>query len=186
MTQTKFHTPGGQLVAASDLSIGATVLDHEHNIRAVRWCRKLPKKRRLLVDFHTKPFTVTGSHRVVVPGGEVREAKELRQNDVVLMGGGSQQLLRVTKRYHCEEVMELEFEGDAIVEVHAPSILTKGSDASLPIDQDGVMKCKEEQEDAGAMSVDTMEPGLGSASTDNQTEVADPSESWPDTDDDWR
>lgn len=181
MTDTKFQAPDGHLIAAADLSIGTIVLDHQGGPRAVTWCRKLPNKKRLLVDLHTKPLTVTGSHRIVIPGGE-DEAKNLRKNSVVLMGVGSQQLLQVTKRYHCTEVMEVEFDGDAIVEVHSPAILTRGSDASLPIDDDGGLKCKAEQHDEGSMSVDTMEPGVGSCSTDN----ADQAECWPDTDDDLR
>jgi len=186
MTDTKFQTPEGRLVAAADLSIGDNVLDHQGIVRAVSWCRKLPKKKRLLVDLHTKPLTVTGSHRIIVPDGEV-EAKELSKNSIVVMGCNFQQiLLKITKRYHCSEVMELEFEGDAIVEVHSPSILTKGSNPSLPIDQDGAFKCKEEQQDERSMSVNTMETGVGSTSTGNHTEDADQAMIWPDTEDDLR
>lgn len=190
MLDTMFQTPEGQLVAAADLSIGANILDHQRTIRTVMWCRKLAKRKRLLVDLYAKPLTVTSSHRVLVPGGEV-EAKKLSQNDDVLMGTGCHQLLKVIKRHKNIEAMELEFAGDAIVEVHAPSILTKGSDPSLPIDQDGAFKCKKEVDDDSSMAVDTMEPGVGSTSTDNPTDGADlpeQSESWPDTDDDvqWR
>lgn len=182
MLDTKFPTPAGQLVAAADLSIGAHVLDHQHNVRTVMWCRKLPKKKRLLIDLHTDPLTVTSSHRVVVPGGVV-QAKELNKHDEVVMGNGCRQLVKVTKRHKCIEVMELEFAEDAIIEVHAPSILTMGSDPSLPIDQDGGIKCKEE--DDRPMGMDTMEPASGSASADNRTD-GDASQNWPDTDDDWR
>lgn len=182
MMDTKLKMLGGHLVGASDLSIGAYVLDHKGIMRAVTWCRKLPKKKRLCVDLHTKPLTVTSSHRVVVPGGEVLEAKELKQNDEVLIGHERQQLLKVTKYYKYKEVMELEFEEDAIIEVHAPSILTKGSDPSLPIDQDGAIKVK--LEDESSMTVDTMETGI-----DRRAEAAEStgqSQSWPDTDDDLR
>lgn len=178
MMDTQFKTPEGHLVAAADLSIGTKVLDTHGIGRMVTWCRKLSKTKRLLVDMHTKPFTVTGSHRIVVPGGRTTEAKELNQNDEVLIGGGCQQLLKVTKRTKCLEVMELEFEEDATVEVHAPSILTKGSDPHLPIDHDGTLKAiKEEQPgDEPSMSANIMEPGVG---CDDRTQ------SWPDTDDEW-
>merc|ERR1712039_710528 len=106
----------------------------------VTWCRKLSKAKRMLVDMHTKPFTVTGSHRILVPGGGTIEAKELNKADEGLIGGECQQLLRVSKRTKIIEVMELEFEDDATVEVHAPSILTKGSDPYQTIDHDGALK----------------------------------------------
>ena len=83
----------------------------------------MPKKRRLLVDLHTNPLTVTGSHRVVVPRGEVA-AEDLNKSDDVLTGRGSQQLLKVAKRMQWNNVMELEFARDAIIEDHASSILT--------------------------------------------------------------
>ena len=70
------------------------------------------------------------------------------------VGSGSQPLLKVTKRMKWSNVMELEFAGDAIIEDYASSILTKGSDASLPMDEDGGMKCKEEPRDKSSMAVD--------------------------------
>lgn len=178
MMDTEFKTPGGYLVAAADLSIGAEVLDNQGNVTTVTWCRKLPKRKRVLVDLHTKPLTVTSTHRVVVPGGEV-EARELNQNDEVLIGSECQQLVKVTKRHKCIEVMELEFAGDATVEVHAPSILTKGSDPSVKIDLAGDLKCKNELEEEHSMAVDAVGPGIGSADADSQGR-------WPDTDDDLR
>ncbi len=176
---TEFKTPAGNLVAAAALSIGTEVLDHSGNAVAVTWCRKLPKRKRLLVDLHTRPFTVTGSHRIVVPGGGTSQAKALRQNDEVLIGGGCQRLLKATKRYGNLSVMELEFAGDATVEVHAPSILTKGSDPSQPIDENGVFKCKEETEDQ-VMAGDSDQPCDGSTDLASGSACA-----WPDTDDDF-
>lgn len=180
MIETKFQTPAGTLVEAADLSIGDSILDHKHNLRTVTWCRKLPKQKRELVDLYTKPLTVTSSHRVVVPGGEVVQAKDLKKNDEVLMGNGCQQLLKVSMRAKWTEVMELEFAEDAIVEVHTPSILTKGSDPSVPIDQHGRAKCKEEKEDDDPM--DGVVLGCGRASS-SQNQDAD---HWPDTDDSLR
>eukprot|EP00440_Ansanella_granifera_P008729 gb/GFBE01009459.1/.p1 GENE.gb/GFBE01009459.1/~~gb/GFBE01009459.1/.p1 ORF type:complete len:181 (+),score=57.31 gb/GFBE01009459.1/:1-543(+) len=180
MLDTKFKTPLRGLVPAAELSIGDMVLDHTGNVRAVTWCRRLPKKKRLCVDLHSKPLTVTSSHRVVVPGpgGEVL-AKDLHERDEVLIGSECQQLVKVTKYHKVREVMELEFEGDAIIEVHSPSILTKGSDPSMPIDQDGGFKCKLEEE------MET-EPGTatGSGTADQSDGVTE--QSWPDTDDDLR
>lgn len=182
---TEFKTVGGNLVAAALLSIGAKVLDHQGNVSTVTWCRKLPKRKRMLVSLHTQPFTVTSSHRVVVPGGEV-EAISLNQHDEVLIGRRRQLLHKVTKFYKVIEVMELEFAGDATIEVHSPAILTKGSDPSVPIDQAGVFKCKEEPGDAAPMAVDAdaeiVDLGVG---TDHRVE-GDLAASWPDTDDDWR
>jgi hypothetical protein len=189
MMDTNFRTVEGHLVPAADLSIGDSVLDHLGKSTKITWCRKLSKKKRLLVDLHTKPFAVTGTHRVLIPGSKAIEAKELNKNDEVLIGNGRQQLLKVTKRYSYVEVVELEFAGDAIIEVHEPGILTQGSDPSLPFDQDGGIKCKEEQEDEYSMAVDTVERGMSSANADNEVEFAEltgPSQSWPDTDDDLR
>lgn len=189
MMDTNFRTAGGHLVPAADLSIGASVLDHLGNSTKITWCRKLPKRKRLLVDLHTRPFTVTGTHRVLIPGGQAIEAKELNKNDEVLIGSGRQQLLKVTKRYSSVEVMELEFAGDAIIEVHEPAILTRGSDPSLPFDQDGGIKCKKEREDEYSMAVDSVERGMSSANADKEGEIAEllgQSQSWPDTDDDFR
>jgi len=182
MLDTEFKTPAGIRIAAADLTIGAEILDHQGTVRTVTWCRKLPKRKRLLVDLHTKPFTVTSSHRVLVPGGGVIEARELGKNDMVLIGNGCQQLRQVTKRNNCVEVMELEFAGDAIVEVHAPSILTKGSDPSMPIDQAGDIKCKEEPIDEHSMAVDVTVSDAATASADLPRQT----QTWPDTDDDLR
>jgi hypothetical protein len=179
MMGTQFKTPAGNLVAAADLSIGAEVLDYDGNAIPVTWCRKLPKKKRLLVDLHTNPFTVTGSHRIVVPGGEIIAAKALKRNDEVLIGGGCQRLLKATTRYGNLSVMELEFANDATVEVHAPSILTKGSDPSKPIDEDGAIKCKEEMEDQ-VMAGDSDQPCDGSTDLPSDSVRA-----WPDTDDEF-
>jgi len=112
----------------------------------------------------------------------VIEAKELRKNDEVLIGRERQQLLQVTKYNKYKEVMEIEVEEDAVIEVHSPSILTKGSDPSLPIDQDGAIKVK--QEDEGSMTVNTMETGIDSRA--EGAESNGQSQSWPDTDDDLR
>lgn len=186
MMDTIFRTDGGHLVPAADLSIGASVLDHRGNPTEITWCRKNPKKRRLIVELHTKPFTVTDTHRVLTDGFKEKKAKELNKNDEVLIGSGLQQLLKVTKRYASVEVMELEFANDAIIEVHEPAILTRGSDPSLPID--GGIKCKEEQ-DEDSMAADTVERGMSSASAHNEVEVAErtgQSQSWPDTDDELR
>jgi len=190
MMDTEFKTAEGFLVAAGDLSIGAKVLDYEGNVRPVTWCRKLRKKARLLVDLHTKPFTVTGTHRIVVPGGSIMEAKSLRQNDEVLIGGGCQRLQKVTKRHGYVEVMEIEFSEDATVEVHAPSILTKGSDPSQPMNEDGSLKCKEESED---MVLDGLQVCIGENKTltgATGSYIPEPcngsTNAWPDTDDDMR
>lgn len=190
MIDTEFKTAEGSLVAAGDLSIGARVLDCEGNVRAVTWCRKLRKKTRLLVDLHTKPFTVTGTHRIVVPGGSIMEAKTLRQNDEVLIGGGCQRLQKVTKRHGYVEVMEIEFSEDATVEAHAPSILTKGSDPSQPMNEDGGFKCKEETEDVvfGGLQLCNGMELVTSGTTENY--IPEPlhgnTDAWPDTDDDMR
>lgn len=179
MTDTEFKTPAGSLVSAADLCIGTEVLDHSGNAIVVTWCRKLPKRKQLLVDLHTNPFTVTGSHRIVLPGGEISLAKALRQNDEVLIGGGCQRLLKATQRYGNLSVMELEFAGDATVEVHAPSILTKGSDPSQSIDENGSFKCKHEAQDE-VMAGDSDQP------VDGFTDLASGSAcAWPDTDDDF-
>jgi len=183
MMGTQFKAPEGHVVAAADLSIGAKVLDIHGIERTVTWCRKLCKTKRLLVDLWTRPFTVTGSHRKVVPGGGTIEAKELNQADEVLIGGECQQLLRVTKRAKLIEVMELEFEDDATVEVHATSILTKGSDPHQTIDNDGALKVikeeepKEEPGDAPSMNTNVTDNGVG---------YVEQVREWPDTDDEWR
>lgn len=188
MLDTQLRIEGGDLVAASDLSIGSNVVDHQGNVVAVTWCRKLPKRTRQLVDLHTKPLTVTASHRVVVPDGEVVDARSLQKNDEVLIGSERQRLLKVTKRLQSVEVMELEFAGDAVIEVHAPAILTKGSDPAVPIDQDRGLKWEEEQVD-DAMDMEALEHGIISGGMDERVESAEPPaqrEVWPDTDDDWR
>lgn len=178
MMDTEFKMIGGSLVAAASLAIGDKVLDSKGNTTTVTWCRKLPKRRRLLVDMHAKPLTVTGTHRVVVHDGEV-EAIRLKEHDEVLIGSQRQRLHKVTRYYKSIEVMEVEFAGDATIEVHTPSILTKGSDPSVPIDEVGDLKCKREPEDEDSMSAFGMGACTGSVSTDHQA-------GWPDTDDDLR
>lgn len=185
MMDTEFKTPGGFLVAAVNLSIGSRVLDHQGKTRTVTWCRKLPKKKRVLVDLHTKPLTVTSSHRVVVPGGET-EAKHLKQDDEVLIGSTSQRLRKVVKYHKYIEVMELEFAEDAIVEVHAPSILTKGSDPTTSIDDGGNVKCKEEPSEESSMSLDAEPLVVSTEAMSQHTELTGASQTWPDTDDEMR
>jgi len=180
MMDTKFRMVGGRLVAAADLSIGDEVLDYQGNASAITWCRKLPRRKRLLVNLHSQPLTVTSTHRVVVPAGEVI-AKHLRDNDVVLLGSEHHRLAKVTTYFKTSEVMELEFAGDATIEVHSPSILTKGSDPTAPIDQEGCFKVKLEHE--RPMDTDTE---LGSSIVDRFDGVELPEESWPDTEDDLR
>merc|ERR1712113_313052 len=52
------------------------------------------------------------------------------------------------------KVMELEFEGDAAVEVYTPSILTKGIDPAADIDADSGIRCKEEPAEDNSMADD--------------------------------
>ena len=43
------------------------------------------------------PFTVTGSHRIVRPGGEISQAKVLRQNDEVLHDKDGRDVIVMTR-----------------------------------------------------------------------------------------
>ena len=47
MLDEKFRTPDGHLVAAAELSIGASILDHRDNIRKVTWSEKLHQQYHL-------------------------------------------------------------------------------------------------------------------------------------------
>lgn len=136
-----------KLVAAASLSIGDKVIDYKGHETEVLWCRIQRKEKRLLVAMQTKysMLTVTGSHRVVVPEGRVTRARELSRDDMVVVAHGQLEPLKnVTKSYGCVSVVELEFAGDAVVEAYPQSILRKGSDPSLPMDESGGMKCKQE------------------------------------------
>jgi len=153
MLDTEFRAPGGELITASSLAVGSRVKAADGTTQNVTWCRRLPRGRRLLVELHTKPLTLTGTHRVMVPGGAdgdaVREveAKALREGHAVLIGNSQQRLVKVSKYYKNVPCMEVEFENDSIIEVHAPSILTKGSDPRLPLDVDNRLKVKDEPMD---------------------------------------
>lgn len=153
MLDTEFRAPGGELITASSLAVGSTVKAADGTAQKVTWCRRLPRGRRLLVELYTSALTLTGTHRVMVPGGtdgdaaRVVEAKSLNQGDAVMIGKSQQRLIKVTKHYKCVPAMEIEFENDSIIEVHAPSILTKGSDPQLPFDVDNLMKVKDEPMD---------------------------------------
>lgn len=70
-------------VAASKLSHGNTVLDHQGWAADVKWYQIHCKKKRLVVDLYTKDsmLTVTGTHRIVtLANGDVK-AKELKAHD---------------------------------------------------------------------------------------------------------
>ena len=57
------------------------------------------------------------------------EAKDLQKDDHVSVSTplGSEALQKVTKRTANIQVVELEFEGDAVVTAFMPTILTKGA-----------------------------------------------------------
>lgn len=186
MMDTCFQTLGGNMIAASKLAIGVQLVDHQGQTTCVKWCQVYRKEKRLLVDLHTKEskLTVTGSHRVVVPGGECTQAKDLSKNDEVMVANssGTEQLLKVTKRTACIQVVELEFDRDATVPVWVPTILTKGSVGASCSDYPCSSHCKEEQVE---MEVDEM-GGVERPCTDSGADSAGSTMhtgSWPDTDD---
>ena len=120
------------------------------------------KEKHLLVDLHTKEskLTVTGSHRVVVPGGGCPLAKDLNKDDEVMVANssGCEPLLKVTKRNAYTKVVELEFDGDATRPVWVPTIITKGSAAPSFHENICNAQCKEEEVDMG---IDGMAVGEG-------------------------
>lgn len=174
LMDVNFRTLSGHIVRASDLSIGDKIFDHQDSGVTVTWCQKHPKKKRLLVDLYTKEsmLTVTGSHRLVVPDGQVVQAKELSIDQEVLVASsfGRKQLQKVTKRYSCIPVMELEFDGDAIVAACMPAILSKGTDPREPSHKSPKTECKEEVDG-------------GSAACRGHEFRQVSTQSWPDTDD---
>ena len=68
---------------------------------------------------------------------------------------------KVTKRTANIQVVELEFEGDAVVTAFMPTILTKG--CFPPEHKDDPLECKEEPADEDSMDVDENRPGKTSA-----------------------
>jgi len=152
MPYHQFRTPENKVVAAADLAIDSKFIDYQGNAMEVTWCQKHPENQRLVVDLHTKSsmLTVTGSHRIPVPHGEVKEAKALMKNDEVWVPssvGASEKLRKVTKRNAYCDGVELEFAEDAAIPVWVPPILTKGRDPSAVAAASGNTMCKEEQEE---------------------------------------
>lgn len=185
MMDTCFRTSQGCIVAASKLVVDDELLDHYNKITCVKWCRVYGKEKHLLVDLHTKgsKLTVTGSHRVVVPGGECTLAKDLSKGDEVMVANssGCEPLLKVTKRTAYTQVVELEFDGDASMPVWVPAIITKGSIAPSFHEYTRSAQCKEEKVD---MDMDGM--AVGEGNDDHEVHSADSTVyagTWPDTDD---
>ena len=125
-------------------------MDYLGNEVDVTWSEKHKKMQRVVVDLFTKRcmLTVTGSHRIVAPDGNI-EAHNVKKGDEVLITGssGCEKLQKVTKRYGYSPVVELEFRGDATMAVCVPTILTKGANALTPTDQGAHTNCKEEVPD---------------------------------------
>lgn len=149
------------------------------------------KQKRLLVAMHTRynnVLTVTGSHRVVVSGGQVSCARELGNDAMVAVANGQfEPLQRVTKAFRCVPVIELEFADDAVVAAYTLPILSKGCDPSLLIDESGQMKCKEEAtSDDDELTVNEVSPSEESARCTHGVEhvhATGYAMIWPDTDD---
>lgn len=190
MMDTCFQTREGGILAASRLSIGDRVLDHLGHVIDIKWCRVHPKEQRLLVDLHARQsmLTVTGSHRVLLHGGGLREARELKKGDEVMVGAssGREPLLKVTKRHANMQVVELEFDRDATVPVYVPTVLTKGALPPSYIDAGGSDRCKEEPMEGDSMQIGTI--GLPAREPYPENDFEDfhamgPAETWPDTDD---
>lgn len=182
------------MVMASELSVGSKVLDYLGNEVDVTWSEKHKKMQRVVVDLFTKScmLTVTGSHRIVAPDGNI-EAHNLKKGDEVLITGssGCEKLQKVTKRYGYSPVVELEFRGDATMAVCVPTILTKGANALTPTDQGAHTNCKEEVPDeSDALMHGSMNGAAGGNSHINEAStpmsMMDTEEKWPDTDDEFR
>jgi len=88
------------------------------------------------------------------------EAKDLQKDDHVSVST-CEALQKVTKRTANIQVVELEFEGDAVVTAFMPTILTKG--CLPPEHKDAPLECKEEPADEDSMDVDENRPGKTSA-----------------------
>jgi hypothetical protein len=183
----QFRTPLGEIVGAADLSAGSKVLDHQEKEVEVEWCAVHPKKQRLFVDLHTRStmFTVTDTHRIVLPDGKDIEARELKKGDDVCISSScrAEKLVKVTKCYRYTKVIELIFEGDAIMAAIVPSILTKGADPSASVDWIPGINIKEESvDDQSAMS--SASENEGCFSCNGGSPMAN-REFWPDTDEEW-
>lgn len=190
MMDTCFQILEGNMLAASKLSVGDRVLDHQGHVADIKWCQVHPKEKRLLVDLYTRQsmLTVTGSHRVVVQDGGLSEARELKKGDKVMVAAssGCEQLLKVTKRHANIQVVELEFDGDATVPVYVPTVLTKGTLPPMYNDNGGSSECKQEPMDGDSMHIDTTGMSAREPCPENDFEdvhAMAAAETWPDTDD---
>jgi len=193
MMETQFRTPGGQFAAACGLSVGDTILDHQDREVSVTWCQKHPKEKRLVVDFHCKLLTVTGSHRIVLPDGEIIPARQLEAKTHKVLKATSSKYVRlekVTKRYAYVPAIELEFAGDATVATSMPTVLTKGADPSVPVRGMEGVECKDEVSADNAMDAEAVvgvaQPVSHESGNNDGSECADVAgelERWPSTDD---
>jgi len=113
------------------------------------------------------------------------QAQELNKGDLVAIGpSGFEHLQRITKRYATPRVVELEFEGDPVVPVYRPTILTKGSLRALS-PSNAHNQCKQEPPDEDSMDIDTMQCGAGRTFVRSNFDHSPDKENeeFPDTDD---
>jgi len=173
----------GRPVAAASPRIGDTVRGADDEPVRVTWVQVRQESKRHIVDLHTNStkVSVTDCHRIPQELDNVMEANMFQKGDDLLVRKGSgcivkEKLKSVTKRSRKVRVVQVEFENDATVCCFPSALLMKGSDPQVPLDQDGLMKSKDESADDFGDDLSENEPGVGSMQSQSVL-------TYPDTDD---